>query len=58
MPPSQKRFMKLEKPGDFWGLKNALENCRAESKSTGSTNPGFSLKGLSYTTIEIGRAHV
>ena len=34
-------------PGDFWGLKNALENCRAESKSTGSTNPGFSLKGLS-----------
>ena len=45
-------------PGDFWGLKNALENCRAESKSTGSTNPGFSLKGLSYTTIAIAAINV
>lgn len=45
-------------PGDFWGLKNALENCRAESKSTGSTNPGFPLKGLSYTTIAIAAINV
>jgi rhomboid protease GluP len=45
-------------PGDFWGLKSALENCRVDSKVTRNINTGFEWKKLSYTTIAIAAINV
>ena len=45
-------------PGDFWGLKSALENCRVDSKVTRNINTDFEWKKLSYTTIAIAAINV
>lgn len=45
-------------PGDFWGLKNALENCKGVSNDTMYARSGLRLKELSFTTIAIAVVNV